>query len=65
MKSLIACTLLCPWSKLILGHLVNQEIPRQETESLLLYSQEPATVPCPEPDESIPELPTQFLEDPY
>jgi hypothetical protein len=31
-----------------------------EPEGLLSYSQEPATGPCPEPDESSPHLPTLF-----
>jgi hypothetical protein len=32
-----------------------------EPECSLPYSQEPATGPYPEPDESIPHLPTLFL----
>jgi len=36
-----------------------------ETEDLLLYSQEPTTGPCPQPDESSLQLPTLLLQDPF
>jgi hypothetical protein len=35
-----------------------------ESEGSLRCSQEPATGPYPEPDESSPQLPTLFLSDP-
>jgi hypothetical protein len=36
-----------------------------EPKSLLPYSQEPATGPYPEPDESCPHLQTLFIFDPF
>jgi len=45
------------------SHSVSRKIypPFMEPEGLLLRSQEPTNSPCPEPDESIPQLPTVFL----
>jgi hypothetical protein len=36
-----------------------------EPEGSSPYTQEPATCPCPEPDQSSLRLPTQPLEDPF
>jgi hypothetical protein len=36
-----------------------------EHESLFPFSQEPDAGPCPEPDESSPQLPALFIYDPF
>jgi len=58
-----------PWSRVLLERLKatqsRNSLPFTESEGSFLCSQEPNTGPHPEPDSSIPQLPTLCPEDPF
>jgi len=64
---ILASSLLTPWSRVLLEKLAGSQLSRNspyfvETEVLLPYLQVPATCPYPEPDQSSPFSPSQFLK---
>jgi hypothetical protein len=58
------------WSRVLLDKMIFAQLAKKfpsfiEPEVSLPYSQEPATGPCPEPDESSPRPHTLFIFGPF